>query len=485
MRVSSEIQYNQSLLNIHSAYGKITQLQNQISSGSKLQLPSDGPLAMAQVMQNNVQDAQFTNSLSMIQDATNKLQTGVDTLTRVQDLLTNVKNLALQANNVTTSGTTNTTLANQVNTDLNQLLQYANQTLPDGSFLFVGTASTKPPFSVAATNSSGQPTSIVYNGSQQNSEEIVSPTVTATTQISGKDVFQASSRGTSVYTGTTGAAAGSGTDSATGQGTLVVSHVLTTYVGSSGVSAGSSSAAADTVIGPAEANALVINDTSGSGTGGTVSLNGGPAVTFTNLDTNLQVTGPNGAVAYINTTAISAGFNGSVSMTATGNLSTDGGATTTAIDFSGNQVVTNGSTGAVTNIDSSNVRQAGTDQVDYHGTSDLFQTLMALRDTIANTQGLSSADRSTLLQQQIGDIDRSTTNIANVVGSQSVQSQSLTNLTDQIKQLQLSLNQSTSDLQSTDTASAIVSLQQQMNLYQASLQIAAQINSMTLMNFLK
>ncbi len=485
MRVSSEIQYQQSLQNIHANYAKITQLQNQISSGSKLQLPSDGPTAMAQVLQNNEQDSRFTNDLSMIQDATSKLQTGVDTLTQVQDLLTSVKSLALQANNVTTPGTTNTTLATQVNASLNQLLHYANQTLPDGSYLFGGTASTKPPFGVAATSSSGQPTSIVYHGSQQNGQEIVSRTVNATTQLSGKDVFQATSRGTTVYTGTTGAAAGTGTDSASGQGTLVVSHLLTTYAGSSGVAAGTSSAAGDTIIGPAGANTLVINDTSGTGTSGTVSLNGGPAVAFTNSDTNLPVTGPAGEVVYLNTAAISPGFNGSVSMTATGTLSTDGGTTSTAIDFSGNQVIINGSTGAMTNVNSSNIRQAGTDQVDYQGTSDLFQTLMALRDTIANTHGLSAADRSTLLQQQIGDIDRSITNVADVVGSQSVQSQSLSNLTDQIKQLQLNLKQSTSDLQSTDTASAVVDLQQQMNLYQASLQIAVQINSMTLMNFLK
>jgi len=484
MRVSSEIQYQQSLLNIQSNYAKLTTLQNQISSGSKLQSASDGPTAMAQVMQNNVQDADFTNDLGMIQDATGKLQSSVDTLTNVQDLLTSVKNLALQANNVTTPGTTNATLATQVNSDLNQLLQYANQTLPDGTYLFGGTASTKVPFSVAATDSSGQPTKIVYNGSQQNSEEIVSQTVSATTQLSGKEVFQSSSRAATVYTGATGAAAGTGTDSASGQGTLIVSHLLTTYAGGSGVSAGSSSAASDTVIGPAGANSLVVNDTSGTGTSGTVSLNGGPAVPFTNLDANLAVTGPAGEVAYVNTTAISPGFDGSVSMTATGSLSTDGGATTTPIDFSGNQIVTNSSTGSITNVNSSNIRQAGTDQVDYQGTSDLFQTLIALRDTIANTQGLSATDRSTLLQQQIADIDRSTNNVANVVGSQSVQSQSLSNFKDQITQLQLDLNQSTSNLQSTDTASAIVDLQQQMNLYQASLQVATQINSMTLMNFM-
>ncbi|MBS0203084.1 MAG: flagellar hook-associated protein FlgL [Planctomycetes bacterium] len=485
MRVTTQSQYQQSLLNIQQTYAKVSTLQQQISSGKRLQLPSDGPTAMAQVLQNNLLDARFTNDMGMIQDASAKLQTGVDTLTQVQDLLTNVKNLALQANNVTTSSTANATLAKQVNTALAQLMDLANQTLPDGSRLYGGTASNAAPFSVTSTDATGQPTSIGYHGSQQNSVVIISQTVTATTLLSGQDVFQTRSRGTTSYTGTTGVAAGTGTDSATGDGTLTVNHLLTTYSGASGVAAGTSSPSGDTVIGPSGANSLVINDTSGTGASGTVSLNGGPAISFTNLDTDLKVTGPNGEVVYLNTTAIAPGFSGNVPMTATGTVSTDGNATSVPIDFSGNQVVLNGTTGAMTNIDSTNIRQAGTAQVHYQGTSDLFQSLIVLRDTIANTQGLSAADRSAALNQQIGDLDRASSSIGNVIGSQSVQAQSLASLKDHLTSLQLNLSQSTDNLQATDTASAVVDLQKQMNLYQASLQIAAQINSLTLINFLK
>ena len=120
---------------------------------------------------------------------------------------------------------------------------------------------------------------------------------------------------------------------------------------------------------------------------GTASLNGGPAISWTNTDTNLQVVGPNGEVAYIDTSAITAGFNGSVSLTANGTLSTDGGASTTPITFSSNQVVTNSQTGAVTNVNSTNIHQAGTDHLEYTGTLDAFQTLIALRNDLLNTRG--------------------------------------------------------------------------------------------------
>jgi flagellar hook-associated protein 3 FlgL len=409
-------------------------------------------------MLNKVQDSRFTSDLAQIQDTSNKLQSSVDTLTQVQDLLANVRSLALQANNVTTSPATNATLAKQVNTALEHLLKLANQTLPDGSYLFGGTASTKPPFEVTATNSSGQPVSIAYQGNQQNSEVIVSRSVTATTLLSGQDVFQSRARGTTVYTGQTGASAGTGTDNATASGTLVVQHTLTTYAGTSGVTAGASSVAGDTVIGPAGANTLVINDTSGTGASGTVSINGGPAVAFSSLDTDLKVTGPAGEIVYIDTTAIAAGFNGSVSLTADGTMSIDGGVTSVPIDFSGNQVVTSGSTGAMTNVNSTNIRQAGASQIHYQGTSDLFQSLMSLRDTIANTQGLSGVERSAVLQQQLGEIDRSLSSMSDVIGAQAVQAESLTNLKDHLTNLQLNLQQSTDSLEATDTAAAVVEL---------------------------
>lgn len=485
MRVTSEVQYQQAMLSIKSNYARIAELQTQLSSGKRVQVASDDPTAMSQILVNGVADARFTNELNMIQDASSKLQAGVDTLSQVQDLLTNVKTLALQANNTTTLPGTNATLAKQVDSALGQLLKLANQTLPDGSYLFGGTASTTAPFSVTSVDSAGLTSSVGYSGSLQDSEILVAPSVTASTLLSGHDVFQRQSRSASVFTGATGAAAGTGTDSATGQGVLTVQHVQTTFAGTSGIAAGVSSAGGDTVIGPAGANTLVINDTSGTGASGTVSLNGGPAIAFTALDSDLKVTGPDGEVVFLKTSSITPGFHGSVSLTATGTLSTDDGTTTVPINFGANQVITNSVTGDITNVNSTNIRQAGVDQVAYRGTSDLFQTLISLRDTIANAQGLSSNDRLAMLTQQIADLDRSINSVANTVGSQAVQAQSLTSLKDHLTQMQLDLRQTTDNLQSTDTASAVVSLQKQMNLYQASLQIAAQINSLTLMNFLK
>jgi len=484
MRVSSESQYQQALLNIQSSYARVTQLQMQISSGKRLNSASDDPTGMAQVLTNNLQDARYQTDLSMIDDVSHKLQIGVDALTRVQDLLASVKGYIVQANTTTSANATNLTLSRQVDAALDELLQLANQKLTDGSYVFGGMSGTQAPFAVTARNSAGQPLSITYNGGAGQSEVVVSQTMRATTQIAGNEVFQSRSRETTVYSGTTGAAAGTGTDNATGHGSLIVRHDTTSYLGSSGVIPGTSMAA-DTVIGAAGTHRLTLIDSSGTGASGTVSLNGGPAVAFTSSDTDLIVTGPNGERVHLNTTAITAGFHGDVDLVATGTLSIDGGTTTVPIDFSTNQVVSNPATGEITNVNSTGIQRAGTDRLYHAGTSDLFQTLIAVRETIGNTGGLSSTERSAALQQLLGDLDRSVQNVTHVIGSQSVQAQSLSHLKDQLTSTRLTLAAATDTLESTDTATAIVELQQQMNLYQASLQMAVQLNSMSLLSFLK
>lgn len=458
-------------------------LQNQISSGNQIQNPSDNPLSAVQILQDNTQNAQLSTDLTSIQSASNVLQTSVTALQQAESVITSATTAAITANSATNEPGNNSTLATQVNAAITQLLGIANTQLPDGTYIFGGTASQAPPFVTSGTDAAGQPSAITYQGSRNDSQVIVGKSLTVNTLIAGSSVFQPDIGGATVYSGSTGAQPGSGVDTGVGLGTLQVVHTSTTYDGSSGIATGDNSAAGDTALGPDGANNLYIDDLSGTGASGTISLNGGPAVAFNNSDTNLKVTGPSGEVLYLNTTGITAGFKGSVSLSSDGTLSTDGGTTTTPIDFSANDTVTDSTTGAITNVNSTNIRQAGNEQLDYPGTSDIFQTLINLRNTINNTQGLSSADRTAALTQQIGELQRFNTALATPLGSQSSQAQFLSNLQSRTTTLQTNLQAATSTLQSTDMVTAIVALQQQQNLYQAGLQLAATVNQLSLANY--
>jgi len=266
---------------------------------------------------------------------------------------------------------------------------------------------------------------------------------------------------------------------------LLVAHTATTYQAGSGIQPGSSSAAADTILGPNGSHKLTVVDTSGTGAGGTVSLDGGPAIAFTNADTNLKVTGPTGSVVYVNTTAITPGFSGSVAIAASGTLSVDGGATSVPINFSSNQVVANGSTGAVTNVNSSNIQSTGTELLTYTGTYDAFQALTALRDDLRNTSGLTQNQQVQAISQSLSELKRVQQGITNVVGEQSDSLQQMQSLSSYLSQSQLNTQKQISNLQAADVTQVVVGLQSQQNIMQLTLATVPMILNTSLLNFLK
>lgn len=482
LRITPQVRVSRALYNSQNQTAQLAHLQQEASTGLKLLLPSDDPLATVAVMAQKAQSLRLDTYKGNIDDGTNTLNSSVSALQEVSSLFDQARSLAIQGTDSTLDPQSRASLATQVDSILNRLVQLANSQSA-GHYFYSGTASTTQPFQT--TSFQGQITSVAYKGSQQAGQVIVAQKQTVDTLYAGSAVFQPRTRGATVYTGPVGAAPGTGTDSATGQGALLVTHTLTTYAGASGVQAGTGSVAGDTAIGPAGSNTLVINDTSGTGASGTVSLNGGPPVNFTNANTNLRVTDGNGVAVYINTTAITPAFNGSVSFTSTGTLSVDNGASSLPINFSANQVVTNSATGAVTNVNSTNIRQTGTDTVNYTGSFDAFQSLIALRDDFQNAQKLPDSQVAQNVSQRLAEIDRVHDGILGAVGEQSATLLNLQGMSNRVQDVQLSTQGRISDLESADVPSVVVSLQAQQNLLQLTLYSSSKIFDQSLLDFLK
>ncbi len=484
MRVTSEMQSNQSLRFIQSNYARLAKLHEQLASGKRIQRPSDSPAEIVQIRQNSAENLRLDTHLKTIRDVGVVLQNSVDALIESRGVLTHAKDIAIEVNSAAHDAASDSAFAHQIDVVIDQMLRVGNRQLPDGRYLFGGTASHAPPFEVTAVDSAERPTDVAYRGSDQASEAVVGKEIRVGTLIPGSEVFQMRHRATTIFTGTTGARPGTGTDSAVEPGSLVVKHTLTSIAGASGVSTGTSSASGDTIIGPSGAHTLNIIDTSGTGASGTVSLNGGPPVAFTNSGADLRVTGPNGEAVFLNTTSITPGFSGTVSLTATGTMSVDGGTTSQPIDFSANQVMTDGGTGEMTNVDSTQIRRAGTDRLDYQGATDAFQALIALRDDIRNVHGLSTLDRSKALGRHIAALDRINNDVIDALGGQSVQAEYLTKLEERTADVQLDIQKATDGIEAIDVAGTIAAVQKQENLYQMSLQLTARMNSLSLADFL-
>jgi flagellar hook-associated protein 3 FlgL len=470
---------NQAITETSSQSDALAKIQEQASTGKTLTAPSDNPALAATLAANSAQNSQYSAYLDTINSVTSTMNEGVSVMQDASNIMVSAKSLALEGAQSSLDANDRAALAQQVDVLIQQLVSLGNTQI-NGQYIFSGAAVGTQPFVTSSTNGDGTTSQVAYAGSSNVPTTLAGPDATVTPYADGSVVFGTGARGTPTYTGTTGAAPGTGTDSASGDVTLTLAHTTTTYSGASGVQAGTSSPTGDTILG---AHTLTIDDTSGNGSAGTVSLDGGPAIAFTNGDTNLKVSNNTGGVAYIDTSAIAAGFNGTVNLTSNGTLSTDGGATTTPIDFSGNQQVTDSTNGSVINVDTSNVTSTGTESIEETGSYSAFQVLISLRDAL-NDSSAGATAQTAAIENRIGELDTANTTILNSVGSQSAQVQGLQGLQNQVTDLQLSTQETGNQLGNADLANLVVQMQTQSTLLQMTYESISNMFQTSLLNFL-
>ena len=454
------------------------QRQQEISTGLRIRRPSDDPSGMRRSLILNDRVERLDSHISSIQYAQSRLSQAAVQLQDANTLLVRARGIALQAPQ-TTEDSEVSALVSELNGILNQLTSVANSRDENG-YLFSGTASHTLPFPADATTNGAS----VYAGSQANTQLLITGDVARDALLPGELVFQSIAREPTVVIGTTGAKSGTGTDTGTGTRNLQISHDLTTYSGASGVNSGVSAGFGDTIIGQAGTHLLKVTDTSGNGTAGTFSLNGGPAVSFTNTDTDILVAGPRGERVYLDASAISAGFNGTVDITSTGSMSIDGGVTTTPITFAANQVVTDSRNGTIVNLDTSAINRTGTDHLEFPGTTDVFNAVRSLRDDLLNTRNLSPGDRAMALSRRLGDLERVHTHVLDIIGVQSVSLEQIDRLQNRTEELQLSGKIQYSDTVSADITESITRLQELTNLQQFTMAAVGRLLTPNLLNYI-
>jgi flagellar hook-associated protein 3 FlgL len=453
--------------------------QQEISTGLRIQRPSDDPSGMRRSLIQKDRVERLESHISSIQFTQSRISQATVQLQNVSDLLVQAKSIALQAPQTTDDSEVHA-LVNELNGILAALSSSANATDENG-YLFSGTASHTKPFPDIDTPG-GKST---YAGAPANTQLLITGDIARDALLPGDMVFQSIAREATILSRNTGAKSGTGIDTATGSGQLQVSHDTTTYFGTSGVLAGSSSGSGDTIIGAAGTHKLTVIDTSGDGSFGTLSLNGGPAVNYTNADGNLLVAGANGEEIYVDASAITAGFNDTIDIESTGNLSIDGGVTTTPITFTGNDVVTDSANGSVVNIDSTAITRVGTESLEFPGTNDVFNAVIALRDEMLNTQNRSASDHAAALNRRLGDIERVQSHVLDILGVQSVSLQQIDRLQTRTEDLQLSQKIQHSETVSADVTESVTRLQELTNLQQFTLAAVSKYLTPNLLNYLQ
>jgi flagellar hook-associated protein 3 FlgL len=131
----------------------------QVSTGRRVNNPSDDPAAVAALVDNNAQSSQDAQFQSNINDLQSKFQVADSVMNSAVHLLTSAISLGTQGATGTLTDANRQSIAAQVAGLQQQMLSLAN-TSYQGTYVFSGTKVTTQPFAI----DSSAPSGVVYNG---------------------------------------------------------------------------------------------------------------------------------------------------------------------------------------------------------------------------------------------------------------------------------------------------------------------------------
>jgi flagellar hook-associated protein 3 FlgL len=183
MRVTQAGFYNQASQQMREQQAKVFETQAQLSSGKKLQQPSDDP-ALATAI-NNLKsqidvNQRYLSNLNHMQD-TLKMQES--TVAGSLDLVSRIKELSIQGANDTYSASDRKTMAIEVKELISTIADLGNTRGTDGAYLFSGYSQGQAPFSTSSTGA------VTYTGSTDSLKVMVDDGRSMQLGISGSDIF--------------------------------------------------------------------------------------------------------------------------------------------------------------------------------------------------------------------------------------------------------------------------------------------------------
>jgi flagellar hook-associated protein 3 FlgL len=189
-------------------------LQEQASTGNRVNRISDDPLAARDILALNSEVRSFGNYDSSIGNIIDSLSICSTSLETITSDLSEAERLTTQAVGGLLSSDQRTIAANQINELLEEIVSLAN-TQRTGNYLFAGSNTNSPAYTVERTG--GRISAVNYTGSSETREVDVAPGVTASGSMVGQTTFGGSSDPTLIFPPQgTGVSTGTGTSTVTG-----------------------------------------------------------------------------------------------------------------------------------------------------------------------------------------------------------------------------------------------------------------------------
>ncbi|MEP7052773.1 MAG: flagellar hook-associated protein FlgL, partial [Pseudomonadota bacterium] len=164
MRVTDNMRYASVTANLADLSSRQAAAAQQAQTGLRVNLPSDDPIAAAQLARLSASQAQVTTRRSTINLVRGDAELAESSLQQASDLMANAKELALQAGNGSLGAPERASLALQVKDIRDQLLGIAN-TKGSAGYLFAGSQTQVQPFASDGTFSGDDQAHVVDIGS--------------------------------------------------------------------------------------------------------------------------------------------------------------------------------------------------------------------------------------------------------------------------------------------------------------------------------
>lgn len=183
MRISSQQVFNSGVNRLQDQGASLQKTQEQVSTGKKVNRPSDDPVAAARILKLNQEKAQIDQYQRNVDLAENRLQQEESTLGDMNDLLERVRELTVQAGNGSLTQADRQSIAAELRQRLDQMASLANTRDASGEYIFSGFKGGTQAF---ARNISGD---WVYQGDEGERSLEVDTGVRSTISDHGKELF--------------------------------------------------------------------------------------------------------------------------------------------------------------------------------------------------------------------------------------------------------------------------------------------------------
>jgi len=211
-------------LSLHSK--AITHLQEQASTGARVNRVSDDPSAAYKILGLNSQERFLTSYMDTLSEVVSTLEVSTSVIEDAISDFTEVKKLLTQVASGTYQQDSQQRVAEQINNILEQIVSLAN-TKHMHQYVFGGTNTASAPY--VAQRQDGKITQVTYQGSSENRNVEVASGLESSAFYVGDKIFRLDSRGDPLFLGRTGARCGTGTANVSGTVWLTVIHDGSNY----------------------------------------------------------------------------------------------------------------------------------------------------------------------------------------------------------------------------------------------------------------